>query len=513
MFKKVILATILLCAFCAPAPSQPVPVCGTVGPLQEELVPRFLRNKKALSDGAVPLSRNIQYVPVTFHLVGRDDGAGQVSPGRVMDMLCALNVDFEPVGIQFYIHKITQLTNTAIYSDHNNAGALMLALRDNRSINVWLVQDATPAETILESGIVQGYYTFGDPLRDWIVMRNSAVNGQSTTLTHEMGHFFSLLHPFRGWDTEPYDPDVHGVPAPGVSPGGAPTERMSGINCETAADMLCDTPPDYNSGFGWETCDYAGALDPEGVPIDPEEKLFMSYFGECPREEYFFSDTQQDLMMQDLLSPQRTYLRDNLPGPDFATVDGTPLQLAPAAQATVPNLPGVTFQWSAVPGADRYLLEVDITVNYTTPLARRILVSGTSRTVTTLQTGRTYYWRVRPLNNFQTCTDYSPSAIFFTGEVTGRQEIDPAAGFRIGPNPVRSGENAVVNLTAYRPFQGSLQLLDLTGRMIREFANTRFSAGSHPFLLDTRELPAGIYFLSLQTEEDRLTRKVVVTDR
>ena len=79
----------------------------------------------------------------------------------------------------------------------------------------------------------------------------------------------------------PWSADI-GNPAPASSPGGIPTEKMDGSNCETAGDYLCDTPPDYN-GFGWDDCDYdGGAQDPMGVEIDPEERLIYGLLPQLP---------------------------------------------------------------------------------------------------------------------------------------------------------------------------------------------------------------------------------------
>lgn len=489
------------------------PVCGTTGSLAEENIARLLRNKERVRQAGGVTDRAPTYLPVTFRLVANDDGLGRVSPARVMDMLCRVNADFAETDLQFFVRRFTLLNNTLIYSNHTEADALMLALRDPHAINVWLVQDATPAVETIENSIVQGYYTFNDALRDWIVMRRSEANAVSTTLTHELGHFFSLAHPFRGWDNEPYDPDLHGTPAPAASPGGAPTELVSGANCETAADMLCDTPPDYNVGFGWENCDYAGgAQDPQSVLIDPEERLFMSYFGECGRDEYFFSDMQQSIMRQDVLSEDRTYLRETPAAPELSPVAGAAQLIAPGnGSGVAPGAP-VTFSWNPVAGATRYLLEVDITPSFVTPLARQLLVEGNSRTVTGLQPDRNYYWRVRPFNNYQTCTEYSDLWIFNTGGVVSTGEIEAVSGWSLHPNPAGPGATLHFRLQATKHFRARLQLHDLTGRPVRDFGTHAFGPGEHRLAFEPLNLPSGAYLFSVQTDAGgRLFRKIILT--
>ena len=42
---------------------------------------------------------------------------------------------------------------------------------------------------------------------------------------------------------------------------------------KNSGDFLCDTPADYNLGFGWNNCNYTGgAMDPNGILLNPDEK-------------------------------------------------------------------------------------------------------------------------------------------------------------------------------------------------------------------------------------------------
>lgn len=53
------------------------------------------------------------------------------------------------------------------------------------------------------------------------------------------------------------------------------------LHCNQSADGFCDTPADYNLGFGFQGpgCVYTGcAKDPDNVKLDPNEANLMSYF-------------------------------------------------------------------------------------------------------------------------------------------------------------------------------------------------------------------------------------------
>ncbi|WP_203257296.1 T9SS type A sorting domain-containing protein [Hyunsoonleella ulvae] len=101
--------------------------------------------------------------------------------------------------------------------------------------------------------------TFGGS--DVIVMNNTcATNG--TSLAHEIGHFFSLMHT--------HGPDNHKLT----------TELVDGSNCDTDGDMICDTPADpglsiYNVNTD---CEYTGSIkDTNGDLFQPDTENIMSY--------------------------------------------------------------------------------------------------------------------------------------------------------------------------------------------------------------------------------------------
>lgn len=89
-------------------------------------------------------------------------------------------------------------------------------------------------------------------------------------LTHELGHFFGLLHTFEN---------------PGI-------ELVNGSNCETAGDGICDTPADPYQQFdppsNWidDKCRFKSlAKDANGEYYIPQTGNVMSYYG-CPCQEF-----------------------------------------------------------------------------------------------------------------------------------------------------------------------------------------------------------------------------------
>lgn len=483
--------------------------CGTYGPEVNELMMRRLAQNKAALEAYGSFARGgTQYVPIKFHLVADNSGAGRVSEAIVLGQLCELNEDYASLGIQFFLKDGTfnYVNNTTVFSNHNGAiNTIMTFQRNARALNIWIV-DAIPDEDP-NNGQTLAYYS---PVKDWIVARKANVGPNDATLSHEVGHFFDLSHPFLGWDAAAYDPAVHGTPAPAMSPGGVPTELASGANCATAGDGICDTPADYNLGLGWSNCNYTGgARDPNNQLVNPEERLYMGYFLNCPDEEYIFSPMQQEIMLADLASSARNYLRQD-PVPAISEIEAGTTLLAPEDATTLAGYNQVNFSWTAVPGATAYLLEISRVSTFTiNPI--RTVVYGTNKIITGLEANKTYYWRVRPFNAHRACQTPTPNGTFTTGTLTDVETPAGVVSHEIAPNPIRSGESLRVTIVPETSVTGHIQLFDLTGRAVTGVQTHRFTTVESTVSMDVAQLSAGIYLLNITTDNGQLTEKVVIT--
>lgn len=485
-------------------------ICGTHGDMAAPMIERLHRNLETLQNQPIT-PRDIQYVPIKFHLVAKSDGTGRVAESRMLDQLCALNEDYLPLNVQFYLKNGTfnnNINNTTVYNNHvGTINGIMSLSRDNSAMNVFVLDNV---DTDGGLGMTLGYYS---PGKDWIVVRRDQMGSTTRTLSHEVGHFLSLLHTFNGWDGEAYDEDVHGVPAPATSPGGVPTEKVDGSNCTTAGDYICDTPPDYNFGFGWNNCNYTGgALDPMGDLVDPEERLFMSYFLQCLRTESFFSPTQQALMLADLASAQRNYITPSYV-PYQVEITEAPELLAPINGEVTSGYNWVNFQWNGVGGATKYLLEIDATPQLTSSGVTRLVVSGTNKIVTNLQANKTYYWRVRPYNEFRTCAGFTAISSFKTGTVTvDAEEIKFVENWSVQPNPVSVGQQIGISVNSSKTFESSVSVLNAVGQVIYRKENVQMTAGENQFQIPALSLARGMYFIALETSDAVLTKRIVVGD-
>ncbi|MEQ1745078.1 MAG: T9SS type A sorting domain-containing protein [Saprospiraceae bacterium] len=501
--KKIafILSASLLFATAATAQEQRG-VCGTSFEDQMLYEARLLANIEKSNAGTGASDRGaIQYIPVHFHLVGDAAGNGKVRESLVLDQLCALNTAFALMDFRFYLRPHPtygtifnyNLNNNNIYTNQS-AWTTMNAQRHPNAMNMYIVDVAVPGGSPI--GITLAYYS---PTRDWVVCRRDQISGVSnnSTLAHELGHFYSLQHTFLGWESKPFDSTFPGWPiAPAISPGGSPTELVNQTNCTVAADKLCDTPPDYNFGYGSQTCTYSGgAKDPNGTLVDPMENNMMGYFNYCTS--YAFTPQQRNAVIADRATSARNYLNNTFV--PVATQINTPadLLISPVNSATTPFYDEVLFQWKAVAGATYYLLETDIVTSFGSPSGQSHIVTGTSKLLTNLLPNRTYFWRVRPFNEYVTCPDSRMSS-FKTPTTSGVPAIEGLTALQLAPNPVREGSTTKMFLQTERGFEADLHIFDLAGRTVFSKKGLRFSEGEHTVELPVGNLENGMYTLVVQ---------------
>ncbi len=204
-------------------------------------------------------------LPVQFHVVRTSGGGSSLTQGTLNQAVVILNNYFQYAGIQFF------QCAAPIYIDDSNLTDFFISQQKQlvaRSfvknvINIYCVNS-------IEGGGVGGYtYLPGTGQPDLIVMDDGLL--LNATLTHEMGHFFGLLH-------------THGASnCPAKLPG--TDELADGSNCLTAGDYVCDTPADPGLlGAGCQeyqvspSCEYIGiSRDAKGAAFRPDVNNVMSY--------------------------------------------------------------------------------------------------------------------------------------------------------------------------------------------------------------------------------------------
>lgn len=335
--------------------------------------------------------RDIKYVPIQFHIVGTSQGTGYFPADDVFRLLCQLNEKYIPVGMFFYLESGFSYINNSNYYEHdfNDGGNMMDQYNVSGRVNVYIVKD--PAGNC-------GYFS---PSNDAVAVAQSCSGNNSTTLAHELGHFFSLPHTFSGWEGA-YDNATGELidPIPNNQ-----RERANGSNCGNTADRFCDTPADYTS-YRWG-CPGPFFTDPTGVQFKPDGTLYMSYSSDVCQNRF---SNQQIASMRTFLVEERSNLLGSSVGLNFDAPNAT-YAYYPANNSQNVNNNHVLFSWKNS-GADKYYLEA-IQYDDNNGDNLRVFVEDTFY-VANLDANYNYYWAVIPVNSANTCSNVA-GGYFRTG--------------------------------------------------------------------------------------------------
>jgi hypothetical protein len=83
--------------------------------------------------------------------------------------------------------------------------------------------------------------------------------------------------------------------------------------------------------------------------------------------------------------------------------------------------------------------------------------------------------------------------------------------FNVFPIPAKSGSELYIHLGVNETIMLTIEMLDISGRVIYANSEGEKMAGTYAYTLPiTESTPAGVYFVRISTENEVITRKVVV---
>lgn len=526
--KKTTFYIFLLALFFTPLSikAQQTPICGLSNQDARIIYDNMIELRERYPIVTTP--RAVAYIPVWFHLVAKTDGTGRVSMLKVLEMLCEWNRIYATNGVelQFYIKGINNINNSNLYDGARTFAGETLIKSNKKAdgINIFLVNSANDASQ--PNATVLGYYLNSSTGvaydADWLVIIKQQVSSfGAVTIAHEIGHFFSLPHTFFGWESCPFQPTSTAPCAPttiSCFDGNVYTVENAArtgtsANCSTAGDGFCDTPPDYNLGFGYTGCSYIGlTCDPKGIKIDPDEKNMMGYFVGC---ESTFSTMQKAAMRNNYLNhAKRAYLRTGniKPNASAFTLSAATL-VAPINGAKTTKYNNFTLSWQSVLNATSYVVEISKSATF---FDSRAFVATTnaininnSMASGYFVSNQTYYWRVKPYNSYAACGTISATQNFKTGLINATNEIVGVSSFDVSPNPLSNSTVLNLNLTTETPFDAKIKLYNIAGKLIKSEIRS-FDAGFSTQTLSVSDLNSGLYILSVESEKGILNKKIVI---
>lgn len=262
--------------------------CGFVGNEKSIEYLKSIKNSVITFDDGI-----VNSIPLSINIIRRDAGIGGISESDVLNAIEEMNSYYVNADIEFFLcTEINYIDSDEYYSfQFSEESALTNTYNIDNTINIYFTNSITNSSGSSFCGYA--YYPGGP---ETIIMRNSCTTNGST-LIHEMGHFFGLLH-------------THG----NSNVSNATNELADGSNGDSAGDYISDTPSDPVLGTSTvnTNCEYTGSfLDNNGQPHNPDPNNIMSYSRKSCRN--FFSQEQYNVMR----TVSRTS-RENLICEDFS---------------------------------------------------------------------------------------------------------------------------------------------------------------------------------------------------
>ncbi len=248
------------------------------------------------------------YIPIQVHIIRDDSGDDGLSLSDLNTALTDLNERFESVGFVFtQCEGINYVDNDDYAIGFQKNSTEENELIDNHfttnAINIYFIPKVKSG-----SASICGYATFPYRTEEFIVVANGCADN-SSTLAHEMGHYFNLYHTHQGRS------DALMV---------YESEWVDGSNCgPNVGDELCDTPADprLSTGTVNSACEYTGsAVDDNGDPYNPDPTNVMAYGEKYCRTN--FSSQQIDRMIRSYMT-DRSHLQCGGNLPDLVVIDET----------------------------------------------------------------------------------------------------------------------------------------------------------------------------------------------
>lgn len=166
------------------------------------------------------------------------------------------------------------------------------------------------------------------------------------------------------------------------------------------------------------------------------------------------------------------------------------------------------FTWNDAKEADKYHLQVARNFTFSKIILDTIL-DAKSCLIAELEYDKKHYWRVSSINDAGE-SDFGEAYLFRTkksNSIFSYYELSDMIK-NVYPNPVTNSSNVEYEIKDAGSY--SMILTDITGNQIVIFEYTYLLAGEFDQKINKNNLPAGIYILSLVSDNTISRRKIVI---
>ncbi len=502
MMRALLFGIIFFC-FLSATTAQTLDPCGTI-PHRSEWLANFQKDGIDLSQRPVDFR-----IALNAHQVGNDQGS-VFKYSLVLETLAALERDFDSTGMGFVVNLPFDTLRSTFYNSHDNVldGAdMMFANNKPDALNIYYVSN--PA----------GNCGYNLPYAG-IAMANQCSGFGEKTISHEVGHAFSLPHPFLGWEGGQTDdgsvPPDYNSPAPRTVTydytyfqstlvrdtliiDTALVELVARTNCYEAADGFCDTPADYIANrWTCSTGNQSGLsqTDPDGEVFKSDGTLIMNYSDDVCQSR--FSDEQKAAMQAFAQSERSSWVRTTF---DTNLVRGVS-EVIVDADGFALSSNELTF--TSVTNATHYYVEVSDRRSFSNLLVDTVVTSPVVPLPSSVfEQGEEYNFRVYAFNDHSFLAGSSPVMQFSVPAGITNTTSAAISTISISPNPVVSG--SVIELP-FRKDIDRLQWYDARGALVAERPSTNLTSTEVP-----AHFVSGVYNLMLLSKDgDRYVARVQV---
>lgn len=460
----------------------PINYCGTPDEMSEWLE-EYLRNPEAHTHARS--SNDTLYVALQIHSLAPSAESSYYPENALMETMYKLNADYKPSKVVFYMKRpIKYVVNSRYYNHDFNAGIEMMGTHNvSDAANCYIV--GNPADNC-------GYFA---PSGNAVALGIACLGGNSSTWTHELGHFFTLPHTFLGWEGRDYDPNT---PTP-TRVGSRNVERVNGSNCNVSGDGFCDTPPDYLS-YRW-SCNSEGKSpllqkDPQEATFNSDGTLFMSYSNDACTTR--FSDEQIDAMRANMLSQRIAYTTTTRP----FEYQSSEITFTTEDNQNVESDKDFFIEWNTVDHADAYLVQISRFPSFSVQDHKEITNDTffNVKTIAGLQ-NRDFHVRVLPILRHTFDSKFSKTFKFTKVSPTSIVKNEFGTDIKIYPNPLTNSSNLYIENI---PQMVNYEIMTTTGTVIKK---GRLNQGKNTLKID-EGLVTGLLIIRLFDEQNEAIFKI-----
>lgn len=432
------------------------------------------------------------------HIIRRSNGTGGLNPLDLALSIQQLNQAFAPVGFSFVDCDPNYIDNDDFYNEiiltldttvNSLEYDMALSNRVADAINVFFVPNGVDKVGGTAQINWSSFPYMEQSLnKDWIVMTNSfAVDNE--TLAHEVGHYFNLLHTHFNSDLENLLFDGQDIDQENVTRN--PADPC--YNCETAGDLICDTEASIDLSFRVDSmCQYTTPTINNTCAnrlYTPDTRNIMSY-ALINRQSIGcrinFSPGQINRMWN-ALNQFRTNLSSNCSDcPANVTVIQDVLNGQVGVVTASNSITAINTIQSGGTATYDAGVEIVLTPNFNALLGANFdgVINGCTAPV------------VPPPAPSNSTTN-----------------VAVTASMGLAPNPATEQVTLTFTLPAERAV-AHIVLVNAQGQQVQEaLPQQALSKGTYQVAISTLELPAGLYFVQLLTEQETITKQLVVLNQ